>query len=123
VFITKEYHSRVKCIMHSGKLRAQQTAEVLAEFINPFEGIQEAKGLNPFDEPLLWVERLADPEEDLMLVGHLPHLSRLSSYLLCQHEEEKIINYQMGSVVCLERDESSNWSIQWIGNTGNNHLS
>jgi phosphohistidine phosphatase len=49
-----------------------------------------------------------------MLVGHLPHLSKLSACLLCGEDTRKILNFQMSGVVCLERDEEGNWSVQWM---------
>ena len=37
----------------------------------------------PNDDPMIWVGRLTEEHNDLMLVGHLPHLSpRLASLLL-----------------------------------------
>jgi len=48
-----------------------------------------------------------------MLVGHLPHLSRLASRLICGDEERKVVSFQMGGVVCLERDAEGNWSVRW----------
>ena len=72
------------------------------------------EGLEPLAEPSIWSDRLAKTEKDLMLVGHLPHLSRLSGHLLCQNEEKKVIHFHNGGIVCLERDESAFWSINWI---------
>lgn len=45
-------------IFHSGKLRARQTAEVLAESLRPSMGTIESEGLNPLDDPGIWSERL-----------------------------------------------------------------
>jgi len=111
-FLAEHMKIQVTSILHSGKTRAQQTAQTLAEHLNPPEGIQMTEGLEPLAEPSIWSERLAKTNEDLMLVGHLPHLSKLSAYLLCQDEEKKVINFQRGGIVCLERDELGLWSIE-----------
>jgi len=41
-------------------------------------------------------------------------LSKLSALLLCQDEEKKVVNFQRGGIVCLGRDESGLWSINWM---------
>ena len=71
---------RVAEIRHSGKLRAMQTAEVFAEVL----GVPSSKcrGLSPNDDVAPLVDELTERAENLMLVGHLPHLARLASSLL-----------------------------------------
>lgn len=105
---------RVHKIFHSTKLRAKQTARVLAEILKPVKGISETDGLSPLDDPNLWAERLKDIPEDVMLVGHLPHLSKLASLLLSGDQEKNIISFKMAGIVCLARDEVNTWSIQWM---------
>ena len=113
-FISKHFNIQVKSIMHSGKTRALQTAEILSKHLKLSEYIQQVDGLDPLAVPSIWVERLAKIKEDLMLVGHLPHLSKLSSLLICQDENKTIINFKNAGVVCLNRTESDIWSVQWI---------
>jgi len=115
-FVAERLDIRVKIIIHSGKLRAQQTAEVLREYLNPPDGLKEVEGLKPLDDPSIWVSRLAEIKEDVMLVGHLPHLSKLASDLLCGDENMKIVEFQVSGIVCLSRDESGVWSICWMVN-------
>ncbi len=112
-FISKHIKIDVKAIMHSGKLRAQQTAEILSKHLNPSDGIKIVDGLEPLTTPSIWVERLASSKDDILLVGHLPHLSKLASSLICQNENKTIINFKNAGIVCLNRDESGNWSLFW----------
>lgn len=105
---------RVHKIFHSNKLRAKQTAEVLSEMLKPVKGISETDGLAPLDNPNIWEERLKDIPEDIMLVGHLPHLGRLASLLLCNDPDKNIISFKMAGIVCLKRDEIKTWSLQWM---------
>lgn len=114
VFVAEHIKIQAASILHSGKTRAHQTAQILAENLNPLEGIKMTEGLEPLAEPTIWSERLEKTEEDIMLVGHLPHLSKLSALLLCQDEEKKVVNFQRGGIVCLGRDESGLWSINWM---------
>ena len=48
-----------------------------------------------------------------MFVGYLSHPMKFSSYLLCQDVDKKIVDFRMGGMVCLSRNESI-WSVQWI---------
>ncbi|MFQ5797622.1 MAG: phosphohistidine phosphatase SixA [Bacteroidota bacterium] len=113
-FVSEHLYVQIQTILHSGKTRAQQTAEALAERLNPPGGIAQVEGLEPLADPAGWVKRVAETKGDVMLVGHLPHLGKLSAYLLCQDETKKIVDFQMGGIVSLRRDESGVWSIQWM---------
>lgn len=113
-FLSKHEGIHVKSIIHSGKARARQTAEALAEHLKPCNGIKDMKGLKPLDEISVWVDELGEIEEETMLVGHLPYLSKLSSYLLCNEEDRGVIDFKSGSVACLERNEHGDWSVQWM---------
>jgi phosphohistidine phosphatase len=111
-FVFKKGNISVKEIFHSGKMRARQTAEVLAEKLNSIA--KEADGLKPMDDPSIWAERLTKRKEDIMLVGHLPHLSRLASLLLCQNAEKTLVEFQQGCIVCIGTENFINWSIRWM---------
>jgi len=105
---------KVERILHSGKLRAQQTAEIMAKHLKPPKGVEKTDELEPLADPKVWAERLKKVEENLMLVGHLPHLSRLTSLLLTDREAVELVAFRMGGIVCLERDEEGKWRVQWI---------
>ncbi len=106
---------RPQVIFHSGKLRAQQTAEVLAGHLQPERGPEMQSGLNPNDDLTLAAELARDATDDLMLVGHLPHLSRLASLLLVNNADAQPVRFQMGGIVCLERDTpGSRWLLRWM---------
>ena len=100
-------------IFHSGKMRARQTAEILAESLKPQSGVEAANDLAPMDDPALWADKIADATEDILLVGHLPHLSKLASKLLVNNEDKEIVKFHNAGVVCLGRDNGA-WTVQWI---------
>lgn len=101
-------------IRHSGKLRAAQTARILASCLRLASPPQEAAGLAPNDPPEAALGLIAGSSSDLMLVGHLPHLSRLASLLLVGTVERAVVRFQMGGVVCLARDDSGAWALEWM---------
>jgi len=104
---------KIKKIFHSGKLRAKQTAEIYGKYLKPEEGIEESEGLNPLDNVKIWIEKLRLINKDIMLVGHLPHLSRLTSTLIIDYEEKEVLKFKMAGTVCLEKNEKEKWSILW----------
>jgi len=101
-------------IYHSEKLRAGQTAEMLAEVINPPGGIKVATGMSPMDDPAIWAGKIAEMHQDIMLTGHLPHLSRLASLLLTGDPAREPIHVRNGGIVCLLRDPDHVWTVEWI---------
>lgn len=107
---------QVNAIFHSGKTRAKQTAQALAEALSPNQGIREVEGLDPLADVEVWTKRLVSGEvdEETMLVGHLPHLGRLAGRLICENEEQEVVSFRQGGVVCLERGEEGGWTVNWI---------
>ena len=100
-------------IEHSDKLRARQTAEILASKLKPPNGTEQVSGLAPNDDVTPMRLRLQKEEKNLMLVGHLPYLSRLLSSLLLVDEDRPLVEFRMGGVVCLERVENTVWRLLW----------
>ena len=100
-------------IRHSAKLRARQTAEILAEYLTPRLGIRQIEGLAPGDAPNRVRAELEAAVEPLMLVGHLPHLSRLVSALVLGNSEKEIIWPDTGAMVCLARTERG-FRLLWV---------
>lgn len=100
-------------IIHSGKLRAEQTAEIMAASIS--DGSTEVSDvINPDDNVAEFIEVIDNATDDLWVVGHLPFLSKLVSCLMTGDASQVLIDYQPGTVVCLERDEIENWLINWM---------
>lgn len=65
-------------IWHSGKLRARQTGEALLVACNPFARFQMVRGLSPDDRPDIVADALEAEDQDVMVVGHMPHLPALA---------------------------------------------
>jgi len=104
---------KVPRIYHSSKLRARQTAGIFAGHLKPRDGLEEREGLAPNDDPLIWKECLRAENKYLMLIGHLPHLSRLASLLLCGNSDEEIVGFSNSAIVCLEKT-GDNWLVRWM---------
>ena len=102
---------KVNKIQHSGKLRAQQTAEILGKSLGV--DVVKADSLEPMADTQIWANRLEEQSEDVMLVGHLPHLAKLASQLLTQNQEKPVISFKQGGIVCLEKTERG-WQVAWM---------
>jgi phosphohistidine phosphatase len=100
-------------IRHSGKLRARQTAEILAEHLSPTRGLHEVEGLSPMDDPGEAQAEIEQSREPLMIVGHLPHLSRLASALLRGDPESEIIQFKAGAIACLAWVDGR-FRLEWV---------
>ena len=99
-------------IYHSGKKRAEQTAGIMAGAFDL--SAQLGQGLNPNDDVRPWVERVSREAEDLMIVGHLPFLEKLASFLVCGDEGAKAVVFRYSAIVCLEKKESGRWAVDWV---------
>ena len=99
---------RVARVIHSGKARARQTAEVWGDLLGT--EVEQADALAPNDDPAIWVARLHREAEDLMLVGHLPHLARLASVLVTGVADHPVVTFRQGGLVGLERADTG-WVI------------
>ena len=102
----------VSAIFHSDKLRARQTAEIMARFVSAGNGVKEITGLAPDDDPWIAKAELETAEAPLMLVGHLPHLARLASLLLTGESERQTIDFSTATIVCLSWQRGA-WSFSW----------
>ena len=99
-------------IRHSGKARAEQTALILAAALQPPDGIDTANGLGPRDDVEALARKLVDESRDVMLVGHLPHLSRLAALLITGDADREIVQFRNSGVVCLGREDGA-WTLRW----------
>jgi phosphohistidine phosphatase len=109
----KKYGVPVRRIDHSGKARAKETADIFASALSPEGGVNKREGINPMDDVTSISGRLKT-DVNLMLVGHLPFMERLASYLVTGSREPPVIKFQNGGIVCLDRSpDADNWFIKW----------
>ena len=99
-------------IIHSGKKRAEQTAIVLKEYLKPLFGLDQSIGLNPNDD-IFYILGLIEQADNIMIVGHLPFLEKLVSYLVTGDEDEPVVQFPTAGIVCLVKDVEEKWEIKW----------
>jgi len=108
----RHYHVLVGAIAHSGKKRARQTAEIFSDHLG-VKQIDAVKGLQPLDDVAEKAGSL-HTGQNLMLVGHLPFMERLTAYLTTGSTEYTVFKFQNGGIVCLDAlPDSTRWTIKW----------
>lgn len=106
---------QVSAVVHSGKIRARQTADLLATVLAPGLPVEPVSGINPNDAIEPFMQQTAEAGRDTLVVGHLPFMEKLVARLVTGAEENAVAAYQPGSMVCLESaGGSNNWQIQWM---------
>ena len=113
IYSKKHLNIKIEQIVHSGKLRAKQTAEIFEKHLTPSKKIVSNKDLEPLADPKIWQKQLTEIPGDLMLVGHLPHLSKLASILLVNDENREVITFRESGIVSLELTHH-HWTVQFI---------
>ena len=111
--VAKNYHINVGQILHSVKTRAQKTADIFASALNPTGGVEEVEGLKPMDDVAAFAASI-DPDTNTMLVGHLPFMERMASYLVTGALDKPVFKFQNSGIVCLDKEPASeSWVIVW----------
>jgi phosphohistidine phosphatase len=101
-------------VVHSGKRRAEETAELLAASIPAGPAPEQLPGIGPLDPLDEFVKTLNEWTEDTMVVGHLPFMAKLISRLTVGPEVGSALAFQPGTVACLERAAGEYWSLMWM---------
>lgn len=80
----RELQTRLIQIITSPLVRAQQTAQIVAEIARPAQGLTIAQALAPGGEPETIAALLAESPADsaILLVGHMPDLGELAGWFL-----------------------------------------
>lgn len=112
--LLKDAGVQVERVWHSGKARAEQTAQLLARSVLPRGTIEKVGGIAPNDDVEGFVSDVDVWEQDTLVVGHLPFLSRLVARLVAGDVEREMVAFQPGSLVCLERRDIDHWVVLWM---------
>jgi phosphohistidine phosphatase len=102
--------------VHSGKLRAEETARLFVSQLGDAADVSARGGLAPGDAVAPTAQWLrSETEHDaLAMIGHLPFLDRLASLLVAGDEEAHVVRFRMGGLVKLEpKDEGEGFSVAW----------
>jgi len=104
---------QVDAICHSNKTRARETAETIAQAIEPHTGLIERDGLTPNASVTPWIGEVDAMCEPMMIVGHLPFLGFLASSLLAGEEGHDFVCFEEAAGLHLQRGGSGHWDLMW----------
>ena len=94
----KEIAPKLDRVISSPLVRARQTAEILLEVVAPNRKIEFCDHLVPSGDHAELVAFLNKLKADTVaIVGHEPHLSGFTSYLLAGTEGASFVEYKKGS--------------------------
>jgi phosphohistidine phosphatase len=111
--VAADYKVPVSRVAHSGKLRAQQTAEIFVDALKPQNGMQAISGIAPLDDVASFAGSLT-LDEELMLVGHLPFMEKMIAFLVTGQEQPAIFQMQNSGIVSIDADPRTGKPIiQW----------
>ncbi len=100
--VAADYGVNLSEIWHSGKTRAYQTADLIAGILKPEGKIIQMQGLGPLDDVAEFASKL-DLDSDTMVVGHLPFLEKLVTYMVFGTTSPPVFKLQNGGILCLDR--------------------
>ena len=113
--VAGNYEVPVKKIIHSGKKRARQTAELFREILGVDAQIEQASGISPMDDVVRFSGKI-HADDNLMVVGHLPFMERLVGYLTAGDKNCRVCKFQNSGIVCLDSEKEGDWFIKWTLN-------
>ncbi len=100
-------------IFHSGKRRAEQTAEAIAAALPHSPRAEPVAGLKPMDPVDALARQVEQWSEDTLIAGHLPQLETLASQLLCGQEDTLALKLVTAAACCLRRN-GQGWELEWL---------
>jgi len=104
----------VDYLWHSGKNRTQQTAEILADVVEVKKEMAAHEGLAPNDDVTVLKDEIMSAHADIMIVGHLPFLSKLTSLLLTGSQSSRTVAFKNGGIVCLDYSDDNQYQFDWM---------
>jgi phosphohistidine phosphatase len=114
----KEIAPKLDRILSSPLVRARQTAEILRDTLSPHRKIEFCDYLAPSGEHadlVAYLNRLG--AESVALVGHEPHLSSFTSYLLAGGDQAAGMVYKKGGAALVSFPEglaAGSGTLEWL---------
>ena len=100
----------VEEIWHSTKKRSRETAEIVTSYNNLKNKISEKDFLSPMDEVKPAVKVINTFNKNIMIVSHLPFLSKLASSLITGTEYYEPVKF-LNSAAVIFIKEGDKWKI------------
>lgn len=103
---------QVSEIRHSSKVRAAQTAEIVASEMRGQPELVGVYGLAPNDPVEPVAQELKGRDRDLMIVGHLPFLPKLAEALQGTGGSSDSLSFPPAGLVIMSKDPDGIWLVE-----------
>jgi len=100
----------IQRIIHSGKLRAEQSAQIIAEKLAPEVTPEKYSGISPNDDAAIFVKNIDIEKESVLIASHMPFVANLSSILLSGTNAVNL-SFSPGTIACFEHHNDV-WSLK-----------
>lgn len=100
-------------VFHSGKARAQQTADIICSALCPGVTPRILDNIKPDDNPAAILPEIYGWNENSLITSHLPFIPHLVTLLTATNVHLNSINYDPGTFICLEKINNV-WAINWV---------
>jgi phosphohistidine phosphatase len=105
---------RVERVLHSGKTRALQSAELVAQGVLSSGAAQATAGLRPKDDPANFIDRLPVLGSDLLIASHMPFVGQLVAALVTGNAGAQCVAFSPGTLVVLAGEPGAGWLIELV---------
>jgi len=109
---------KLSSVWHSPKLRARETADLLAGAVGAGAELEERVDLQPLSDPTTVLDAVRDAVGPVLVVGHLPHVERLGSLLLTGSADAEVVDIPPGGVLRFVSGEGRDWRLTWFVTPG-----
>ena len=107
----------VKRILHSGLVRAHETAEILAMHLTPKVEPELLPGIEPWGDVKAFAQLAETWDQSTIVCGHEPFMGSAVSQLVTGKPGNDIVEVKTGSVMALSPSKwGGNWVLRWMLN-------
>ncbi|MBI2790706.1 MAG: phosphohistidine phosphatase SixA [Gammaproteobacteria bacterium] len=103
---------KIKHIFHSQKVRAIETAEIIANTLGMMDKLAIMPDLSPDEDVYKLIGAVHELSESSLLVGHLPNLALLASFFLTGDIHSPRLSFSTASCALFEF-QAPIWTLQW----------
>lgn len=112
--LLRRLNIRPAMIWHSARVRAVQTAQIVAGALKCRPRLVEQAGLDPDSRVKPAVRAVGRGREDLLIVGHEPHMGKLATRLLTGRKAASPLDFSKAAVACLAAGRGGKWALEWL---------
>ena len=108
----KDSNIQVENIFHSEKVRAIETAEIIADALNLTNKLAVMTSLDPDNEIFDLIGAVHELHYNTIMVGHLPNIALLSSFLITGNINKSPISFSTATAARFEY-QNDIWTLKW----------